>query len=1067
MAAVFGDYEVAKNSGLHKPDPMPRYSDLAQGLDAAEAARSRGDNSGALNIFAELRSAFPDHAAAYLRAGALLSQMRRFDQAATLLAQGAARFPDDPGFDIECAWLAQRRGDLAEALQRWAEIRRTLPERPIGYIGAARSLREGGRYAEADALLAEALERFPGDPAPRAERAWVAQVARDWPEAARRWDEMRRCHPDQPTGFASAAVALREMRRFDEAEALLIEAIGRFPEVRAPLVEHAWLAAARRDWTEAACRWALVRERFPEAIDGYLRGAQALSSLWQHEAAETLLTEAMDRFPQDTAIACEHAWLAYRRHEFDETARRFEAMRHRFPDLVTGYTGGAAALRDQFRPAEAEALLEEAHRRFPDDPAPLLEHARIPSFHPLRRERDPEETMRRAERLLAKFPFFEDAYLLGIRTLRELGRPDEADELGQIGMGLLPDSAPLAMEHANNARERGDWPEAIWRFGAARQRFPNRPGGPIGLAACLSLSGRDTEAEQVLKEAMERFPGDPGVFAEFAQLAVRREDWAEALARWSDAQKRFPDDQQFAHRIFETRMHLSESLVGGDAEHEGEVSSEPAAAETNGADPREATRELVMQFESLGGRGLGCEFGMFQREFGAEPLGLLRWADMPYEGLISVLESRFEGVGAVEHTEVFVNRENSRPEYCTVDRRGFMFMRAFVYEDEMPLARMEKQALRRLSFLREKLIGDLETGGKIFVYRLTDRNLTTDELERLHRAVRSYGDNTLLYVRYEDPEHPNGTVEVTSPGLMLGYMDRFKMGPDGQLSASPPSASWLAICKNAHTLWSSAAQPEPNETKKMEDTLFRPKLSDADHPINRDEDIRALLRQRAFERLYRTHPAPKIVDTRADLFDFTAQSIGRNAPLILLEFGVAHGNSMAMFVECFTNPDSRFVGFDSFVGLPEAWLMHQAGAFSNKGMAPSITDPRVSFVKGWFQNTVPAYLDRFQVDPENLYLVHFDADLYSSTIFLLSSLWPCIPQYFFIMDDFIQDDLSALFDFALAYPIEIEFLAQTRGPGEPSRPNQVFGRMRRVEFSVQDKPPASPLPLKQSSETDK
>jgi tetratricopeptide (TPR) repeat protein len=559
MAALFGDHEVAKRSGFHEADPIPRYSSLHEGLDAAEAARSRGDSSGALDIFAELRSAFPDQAAAHLRAGALLSQMRRFDEAATLLAQGAARFPDDPGFNIERAWLAQRRGDLAEALQRWAEIRRTLPERPIGYIGAARSLREGGRYAEADALLTEALERFPGDPAPRAEHAWVAQVARDWPEAVRRWDETRRRHPDQPVGFTAAAVALREMRRFDEAEALLIEASARFPEVRAPLVEHAWLAAARRDWAEAARRWALVRERFPEAIDGYLRGAQALSSLWQHEAAETLLTEAMERFPQDAAIACEHAWLAYRRHEFDETARRFETVRHRFPDLVTGYTGGAAALRDQFRPTEAEALLEEAHRRFPDDPSPLLEHARIPSFHPLRRERDPEETLRRAERLLAKFPFFEEGYLLGIRTLRELGRPDEADELGQIGMGLLPDSAPLAMEHANNARERGDWPEAIWRFGAARQRFPNHPGGPIGLAACLSLSGRDTEAEQVLKEAIERFPGDAGVFAEFAQIAVRREDWSEALARWSDAQKRFPDDQQFTHRIFEARMRLPES----------------------------------------------------------------------------------------------------------------------------------------------------------------------------------------------------------------------------------------------------------------------------------------------------------------------------------------------------------------------------------------------------------------------------------------------------------------------------------------------------------------------------
>ena len=38
--------------------------------------------------------------------------------------------------------------------------------------------------------------------------------------------------------------------------------------------------------------------------------------------------------------------------------------------------------------------------------------------------------------------------------------------------------------------------------------------------------------------------------------------------------------------------------------------------------------------------------------------------------------------------------------------------------------------------------------------------------------------------------------------------------------------------------------------------------------------------------------------------------------------------------------------------------MHDAGAFSNRGVPPAIADDRVSFVKGWFQNTVPGYLDR-------------------------------------------------------------------------------------------------------------
>src|ERR1044071_9895358 len=73
-------------------------------------------------------------------------------------------------------------------------------------------------------------------------------------------------------------------------------------------------------------------------------------------------------------------------------------------------------------------------------------------------------------------------------------------------------------------------------------------------AAALSSSGRHAEAEQALKEA---------------------------LARWSEAQKRFPDDQQFAHRIFEARMNMPESPVdqGAPAVEAGTLRSEEHTSE--------------------------------------------------------------------------------------------------------------------------------------------------------------------------------------------------------------------------------------------------------------------------------------------------------------------------------------------------------------------------------------------------------------------------------------------------------------------------------------------------------
>jgi hypothetical protein len=211
-----------------------------------------------------------------------------------------------------------------------------------------------------------------------------------------------------------------------------------------------------------------------------------------------------------------------------------------------------------------------------------------------------------------------------------------------------------------------------------------------------------------------------------------------------------------------------------------------------------------MDFESLGGSGHGCEFGVFQREFGAEPLGLLRWADLAPHLLAEALEREFEGVGLAENTVLFVP-SGDRPEYWTRDSRYWMAMRTFVAADAVPEEQMREQVSRRLQFLRDKLMGDLQTGEKIFVFKVIERNLTDEEIGRLHATMRRYGDNTLLYVRYEDEEHPNGTVEVAADGLMIGYIDRFAFSKTDE-NLGPATESWTAVCKAAHSLWTARAK---------------------------------------------------------------------------------------------------------------------------------------------------------------------------------------------------------------------------------------------------------------------
>ena len=206
-------------------------------------------------------------------------------------------------------------------------------------------------------------------------------------------------------------------------------------------------------------------------------------------------------------------------------------------------------------------------------------------------------------------------------------------------------------------------------------------------------------------------------------------------------------------------------------------------------------------------------------------------------------------------------------------------------------------------------------------------------------------------------------------------------------------------------------------------------------------------RAHAMDMMYWSKPIPPVLPKHLPSFyEFAADRIGCDQPIDYFEFGVAHGKSMEEMTRILTAPDARFYGFDSFIGLPEKWLMHDVGAFSNRGVFPDIHDDRVRFVKGWFQNSVPAFFADFKKEAGRPTLVHFDADLYSSTAFLLASLWYTIDDYYFLMDDFIHDEVIALRDFTAGFPVQLEFFAQTKGGGDRPNPDQVFGRIRRIAF---------------------
>lgn len=166
-------------------------------------------------------------------------------------------------------------------------------------------------------------------------------------------------------------------------------------------------------------------------------------------------------------------------------------------------------------------------------------------------------------------------------------------------------------------------------------------------------------------------------------------------------------------------------------------------------------------------------------------------------------------------------------------------------------------------------------------------------------------------------------------------------------------------------------------------------------------------------------------DKKETLWDrVVLDEIKATEKIIFVEYGVHKGDSIRYFSERNTHPESLFVGLDSFEGLPEDWGTMPKGSFDMQGKMPNISDARVKFLKGWFQNTA-AELAKLLAGHNGRLIVHYDADLYSSTLFALSQIDNLKKPYVAIFDEFTGHETRALFNYLQAFNAKATFLCKT------------------------------------------
>lgn len=190
-----------------------------------------------------------------------------------------------------------------------------------------------------------------------------------------------------------------------------------------------------------------------------------------------------------------------------------------------------------------------------------------------------------------------------------------------------------------------------------------------------------------------------------------------------------------------------------------------------------------------------------------------------------------------------------------------------------------------------------------------------------------------------------------------------------------------------------------------------------------------------FSRWCSTHPTPsgnngKAGKDRNWLYKTVIdQEALAKAPINYLEFGVYRGDSLRMWLSRIPHPDSRFVGFDTFTGLPERWRPTEpAGHFNANGAIPEVNDPRCGFEVGLFQDTLPAFVTR--TDLSGRLVVNLDADMFTSTLFVLTTLAPFLkPEDLIFFDEFScpLDEFRAFEEFVRSFRVKYEVAAAVYG----------------------------------------
>ncbi|WP_343063079.1 tetratricopeptide repeat protein [Actinomadura verrucosospora] len=461
-----------------------------------------------------------------------LRRSERLHEAEEAAEQAISRFPDDPLLRRELGHVHASRDMDEQALQAFRKAVELSPVDPYYQVDVGNALLWLGRFREAESFLRDALRKRPDSVQLTQALAGVltAQCRHD---AA--YEELTRADHGDVTDITDLRVStLRSARRFEEAEALALDAVERRPDIVRHRLELAQVHSDRGRHVEAEgvqrdalrrfpgdpgvlqaflglyqwlgrCEDALFESQrllasSPRSVAFLVQHADVLDDLDRQDEAARMLRDAMPLHPGNGRLHWHLGWLLYDQGKYGDALAEFEQAAALEPTRGACY-GRASTLCRLNRHEEAVSLLRAENASRPNYAQTWVELADV--YEDLGRY---GEALTAAERATDSGPFYAQAHEARIRILRLQQKPNEAEAAANEALARMPGTAVLALARGRVFDDRNEYAEALEDFDRALELLPLFNVAVIAKSSTLRSLRRFSEAERMVSAAVERYP---------------------------------------------------------------------------------------------------------------------------------------------------------------------------------------------------------------------------------------------------------------------------------------------------------------------------------------------------------------------------------------------------------------------------------------------------------------------------------------------------------------------------------------------------------------------------------